>query len=110
MKTATWMKKLIVKIGSIGNQINAGLSQVAIAIIKLYQRILSPVMGRQCRFYPTCSHYGEEAYRKHGFIYGTWLTLKRIVKCNPWHSGGFDYVHEHVCHKTTNDKTENSAA
>ncbi len=68
------------------------MRKLAIAFIKLYRLLLSPFMGQQCRFYPTCSHYGEEAIDKHGFIVGSWLTLKRILKCNPWHEGGFDYV------------------
>ncbi|WP_460239625.1 membrane protein insertion efficiency factor YidD [Aurantivibrio plasticivorans] len=66
----------------------------AVRLIQLYRLILSPIMGQQCRFYPTCSHYGEEAFRRHGFLKGSWLTAKRLGKCHPWHPGGFDYVPE----------------
>ncbi|MCX7836217.1 MAG: membrane protein insertion efficiency factor YidD [bacterium] len=63
-----------------------------IKLIHLYRLTLSPILGNQCRFQPTCSHYGEEAIRKYGAIKGTWLTLKRILRCGPWHPGGYDPV------------------
>ncbi len=49
-------------------------------------------MGRSCRFTPTCSAYGIEAFRKHGPIKGGWLTFKRIIRCNPWGGSGYDPV------------------
>ena len=49
-------------------------------------------MGNQCRFYPSCSHYGEQAIEHHGAIKGGALTVWRILRCNPWNEGGFDYV------------------
>jgi uncharacterized protein len=71
-----------------------------IAAIKLYQFTLSPLIGRQCRFSPTCSWYGLEAYRRHGPIRGTWLTVRRIVRCNPFVKGGYDPVPvETSCYK-----------
>ncbi len=63
-----------------------------IALIYLYRFTLSPIIGNQCRYEPTCSHYAEDALRKHGAIRGSWLALKRIVRCHPWHDGGFDPV------------------
>lgn len=63
-----------------------------IGLIKLYQFTLSPVMGRQCRFHPTCSWYGLDAYRTHGPFKGTWLTVRRILRCNPFVQGGYDPV------------------
>lgn len=63
-----------------------------IAVIKLYQFTLSPIMGRQCRFSPTCSWYGLGAYREHGPIRGTLLTAWRILRCNPFAKGGYDPV------------------
>ncbi len=63
-----------------------------IGLIKLYRLILSPWIGNQCRFYPSCSHYGEEAIRHHGAVRGSWLTLRRLGKCHPWHEGGCDPV------------------
>jgi uncharacterized protein len=64
----------------------------AIAGIRLYQLTLSPLLGRQCRFYPTCSHYAREAFEEHGFIRGGWLTIRRLGRCHPFHPGGVDPV------------------
>jgi putative membrane protein insertion efficiency factor len=63
-----------------------------IAAIRLYQVTLGPLMGGHCRFYPTCSHYGVEAYREHGPLRGTWLTLRRLLRCHPLGGGGYDPV------------------
>jgi putative membrane protein insertion efficiency factor len=63
-----------------------------IAVIKVYQFTLSPIMGRSCRFWPTCSWYGLEAYRTHGPIVGTWMTAWRILRCNPFGGHGYDPV------------------
>lgn len=57
------------------------------SLIRLYRLILSPWMGNQCRFHPTCSHYAEEAFEKHGFLKGLVLSLWRIVRCAPWSNG-----------------------
>ncbi len=67
-------------------------SRLLLFIIKLYRLLLSPWLGRSCRFYPTCSQYGEQAIRHHGAIKGSWLTLCRIGRCHPWHEGGYDPV------------------
>jgi putative membrane protein insertion efficiency factor len=61
-------------------------------LIRAYQLVLSPLIGPSCRFYPSCSQYGIEALDTHGALRGTWLTLKRISRCHPWHEGGFDPV------------------
>lgn len=63
-----------------------------VVLIRLYQYTLSPLIGRQCRFWPTCSNYGLEAYRRHGPWRGTALTLRRIARCNPLSKGGYDPV------------------
>ncbi|WP_070119992.1 membrane protein insertion efficiency factor YidD [Bacillus marinisedimentorum] len=65
-----------------------------IKIIRFYQRFISPVKPPTCRFYPTCSHYGLEAVQRFGALKGGWLTIKRLVKCHPFHPGGIDYVPE----------------
>jgi uncharacterized protein len=71
-------------------------SRVAIALlivpIRLYQWTLSPILGRQCRFHPTCSHYAVEALRVHGVVRGVWLTARRLARCHPFGKGGFDPV------------------
>ncbi|MBR5102620.1 MAG: membrane protein insertion efficiency factor YidD [Muribaculaceae bacterium] len=60
--------------------------------IKFYQKCISPLFPSVCRFTPTCSQYAVEAIRKHGPIKGTWLAIKRIVRCNPWGGSGYDPV------------------
>lgn len=68
------------------------LSLPFIALIKLYQWIVSPILGPKCRFTPTCSHYAVEALKKHGALKGLWLTIKRISRCHPWGGQGYDPV------------------
>ena len=63
-----------------------------IALIRLYQLIISPWLGSRCRYTPTCSAYGIQALRKYGPIKGLWLTGKRILRCNPWGGHGPDPV------------------
>jgi len=63
---------------------------IAIFLVKIYQWTLSPWIGQQCRFTPTCSNYSIEAYRKYGFFIGSWKTLWRILRCNPFCKGGDD--------------------
>ena len=60
--------------------------------IRLYQLTISRVLPPSCRFYPSCSHYGYEAVKKHGAIRGGWLTLKRLARCQPFNPGGYDPV------------------
>lgn len=61
-----------------------------IGLIKLYQLIISPWLGPSCRFTPTCSQYGLEAFKKYGIFKGFWLTAKRISHCHPWGGHGYD--------------------
>lgn len=63
-----------------------------IGLIKVYQLIISPWMGPSCRYTPTCSQYGIEAIKKYGPLKGGWLTIKRILRCNPWGGHGNDPV------------------
>ncbi|RUO76415.1 membrane protein insertion efficiency factor YidD [Pseudidiomarina taiwanensis] len=72
--------------------IKQALRAIPIGLIRLYQLIISPLIGPRCRFSPTCSQYAIEAIRKHGIIRGIWLASKRIVKCHPGHPGGYDPV------------------
>ena len=60
--------------------------------IRLYQCTLGAVLPDSCRFYPTCSHYALDAVTAHGAARGTWLTLKRLLRCHPFHPGGYDPV------------------
>ena len=63
-----------------------------IKIIKGYQSFISPMLGNNCRFFPTCSNYCEEALLKHGLIKGSQLSVKRILKCHPWGGEGCDPI------------------
>lgn len=63
-----------------------------IALVRIYQYVLSPLLPGGCRYTPSCSEYGLQALRKHGAFRGGWLTLKRIVTCNPWGGHGHDPV------------------
>ncbi|MEW5838809.1 MAG: membrane protein insertion efficiency factor YidD [Pseudomonadota bacterium] len=70
------------------------MRRVLIGIIRAYQLVLSPLMGRQCRFEPTCSCYAIEAIKRHGSLRGGWLGIKRICRCHPFSPGGYDPVPE----------------
>ncbi len=71
------------------------LQRIIIALLRIYQYCISPLLGPRCRFYPSCSAYSVEAIQRHGVLYGSWLTIKRLLKCHPLSCGGFDPVPEH---------------
>ena len=66
------------------------LAGICIKLIKIYQKWFSPLKGQTCRFYPTCSSYSIQAYQQYGFIKGTIVSIKRILRCHPFHPGGYD--------------------
>lgn len=68
------------------------MSRILILCIRFYQIFISPLFPPTCRFYPTCSAYAIEAIQKKGPVRGSWLALKRICKCHPYHPGGYDPV------------------
>lgn len=68
------------------------ISKILIAIIRLYRMALSPLLGHCCRFEPSCSTYAIEAITIHGCLKGSWLALRRVLRCHPWHPGGKDEV------------------
>ena len=63
-----------------------------LALIRIYKYVISPFLGRRCRFFPSCSEYAAEAVEKYGALKGAYLGLKRISRCHPWNPGGFDPV------------------
>jgi uncharacterized protein len=63
---------------------------ILIKLINFYQYAISPLMVPTCRFTPSCSHYACEVITKYGVMRGIWLSIKRLLRCNPWHPGGYD--------------------
>jgi len=68
------------------------VQQIFVRLIRIYQRFLSPLLPPSCRFNPTCSQYAIDAINHHGAYKGTWLAIRRILRCHPFHPGGFDPV------------------
>jgi len=68
------------------------VKHVVLALLRAYQYLLRPLLGANCRFYPSCSDYAREAVERHGVLKGLWLALRRIGRCHPYHPGGFDPV------------------
>jgi putative membrane protein insertion efficiency factor len=69
-----------------------GLRALAILLVRGYRFAIAPVLPKSCRFTPSCSAYAEEALHKHGLLRGLWLAAKRILRCHPFHPGGYDPV------------------
>jgi len=70
------------------------ISKPLILLIKIYQYTLSPILGKNCRFNPSCSNYTAQSIQRHGAFTGLWLSIKRISRCNPWGGQGYDPVKE----------------
>ena len=68
------------------------MRQILIALIKLYRYAISPYLAPSCRFSPTCSSYAIEAIQRFGIFRGSWLAMRRISRCHPWHEAGYDPV------------------
>jgi putative membrane protein insertion efficiency factor len=68
------------------------LRDLTIGILRIYKRWISPMIPSACRFHPTCSEYMIEAVERHGAIRGLWLGVRRLLRCHPFHQGGFDPV------------------
>jgi putative membrane protein insertion efficiency factor len=83
--------------------------RVLLAVIRFYSRTISPALPPRCRFYPTCSAYAAEAIERHGAPRGTWLAVRRLVKCAPWHPGGVDLVPSAGAHPGTGEGGHSSS-
>ena len=68
------------------------MKAMLLALVRAYRLVLSPWWGRHCRFTPTCSEFALEALQRHGALRGSWLAMRRVSRCHPWHAGGFDPV------------------
>ncbi|MBZ4683857.1 MAG: uncharacterized protein PWP46_723 [Fusobacteriaceae bacterium] len=68
------------------------MKKILIFLIKIYQKLISPILGNNCKYYPSCSNYSIEAIKEHGIIKGSILSIWRILRCNPWSHGGYDPV------------------
>lgn len=68
------------------------MRHVLIFLLRAYKLCISPLLGNHCRFYPSCSEYAAEAIRTHGAVKGSYLAMRRLSKCHPWHEGGEDPV------------------
>ena len=75
------------------------MGKVLITLLRAYRYGISPFLGSHCRFYPSCSSYAEAAIERHGLLRGGWLTVRRLARCHPWHSGGCDPVPELTTHR-----------
>ncbi|MCC2607212.1 membrane protein insertion efficiency factor YidD [Planctobacterium marinum] len=73
-------------------KVDKALRRALIMFIQLYQRLMSPILGQNCRFHPTCSQYSIMAIEEHGALKGSWLTIRRIIRCHPLNPGGFDPI------------------
>lgn len=65
---------------------------ILLALLSFYQKFLSPLKGPSCRFWPSCSEYAKEALKRHGLVCGLYLSIRRLLRCHPWHPGGYDPV------------------
>lgn len=72
------------------------MQKLLLLLIRGYRYFISPLMGNHCRFYPSCSAYAAEAVTRHGPLSGSWLSLRRLSRCHPWHAGGVDPVPEPI--------------
>lgn len=70
------------------------MKKIALAILRFYKRAISPLLPPACRFLPTCSDYAAQAIERFGVLHGTFLAIRRLLKCHPFHEGGYDPVPE----------------
>jgi uncharacterized protein len=75
------------------------IRRTLVLLVRLYQRLVSPLLPPACRFYPSCSAYAVQALERHGAIAGSWLTVRRLCRCHPFHPGGIDPVPDFLTYR-----------
>ena len=85
------------------------MKSILLLLLRAYQLCLSPYLGQNCRFYPTCSNYAREAISSHGALAGSGLAVRRLCKCHPWHAGGVDPVPAVPAEPALNDAIDSNA-
>ena len=70
------------------------MARVLVLLVRVYQRLLSPLLGDRCKYHPTCSQYAVDVLREYGAVRGTVLATWRVLRCNPWSAGGVDHAHD----------------
>ncbi len=80
------------------------MKSTALACIRWYQRMISPTLGAQCRYQPTCSRYAHAAIERFGVLRGGWLGLSRIARCHPWSAGGYDPIPDQLNGHASSDR------
>jgi uncharacterized protein len=70
------------------------VTSMLVVLVRAYQRLVSPLFPASCRYTPSCSEYAAQALAQHGLVRGTWLSVRRLLRCNPWSHGGEDPVPE----------------
>jgi putative membrane protein insertion efficiency factor len=77
----------------------SAVARMLTAAVVAYRRYVSPALPARCRFYPSCSAYAQEALTRHGALRGTWLAIRRLLRCHPFHPGGYDPVPDPIRHR-----------
>jgi len=85
------------------------MTRLLVGLVSAYRRLVSPLLGQRCRFHPSCSAYAQEALSRYGAGRGSWLALRRISRCHPFHPGGYDPVPDQVSAAPSSPRAEGAA-
>ena len=102
--TAAVVRNLLPGLAAMGRFLWNLPQNILILLLMAYRKVISPLYGQVCRFFPSCSAYALEAITVHGAVKGTWLAARRLARCHPWNAGGVDHVpagHRHWAENRT---------